>query len=158
MRTWEALAALNNQSAQVINPSKLSCVSRVSSKLAPITAPFTSLPPIAACGDIRPRCHMSAWLAANRGDKQELCRELDSGADMEFRDPMGRTALMEAAKHDIGTLGAACTEHTAGLLIQLALHPHPRLQSSQCVATGDLAPADMAQPAGSGIHCTQSQC
>ncbi|KAA6417242.1 MAG: hypothetical protein FRX49_12805 [Trebouxia sp. A1-2] len=42
---------------------------------------------------------MSAWLAANRGDKQELCRELDSGADMEFRDPMGRTALMEAAKH-----------------------------------------------------------
>lgn len=42
---------------------------------------------------------MSAWLAANRGDKQELCRELDRGADMEFRDPMGRTALMEAAKH-----------------------------------------------------------
>lgn len=42
---------------------------------------------------------MSAWLAANRGDRQELCRELDNGADMEFRDPMGRTALMEAAKH-----------------------------------------------------------
>ena len=43
--------------------------------------------------------HMSAWLAANRGDKQELCQELDRGADMEFKDPMGRTALMEAAKH-----------------------------------------------------------
>ena len=42
---------------------------------------------------------MSAWLAANRGDKQELCRELDSGAELEYRDPMGRTPLMEAAKH-----------------------------------------------------------
>ena len=42
---------------------------------------------------------MSAWLAANRGDKQELCKELDSGAELEFRDPMGRTPLMEAAKH-----------------------------------------------------------
>ena len=42
---------------------------------------------------------MSAWLAANRGDRQTLCHELDSGADMEFKDPMGRTALMEAAKH-----------------------------------------------------------
>ncbi len=38
----------------------------------------------------------------------------------------------------------------AGLLIQLALHPHRRLQCSQCVATGDLALADMAQPVGSG--------
>ncbi|KAL0039455.1 hypothetical protein WJX79_008946 [Trebouxia sp. C0005] len=311
---------------------------------------------------ICPRCHMSAWLAANRGDKQELCRELDSGADMEFRDPMGRTALMEAAKHghvdcvhellcrgadptarsavgwtasdfcgshesqhgeinrllgeaqmmwqqdrdkqhsqqilphqdsnkenndsqlqielpgystpspnapagtrqmfrsyssqdeptqyrveepahfgmpqqqqhyqlqpqqqqqqqqlfqhpllnpmlsqgmlaqatmarlsqagsepansslsssmlsirsselsngsnlsrelgllpaDTGTLGAVYMEHTAGLLIRLALHPHRRLQCNPCVATGDLALAVMAQPAGSGIHCTQSQC
>lgn len=42
---------------------------------------------------------MSAWLAANRGDSQALCQELDSGADMEFKDPMGRTPLMEAAKH-----------------------------------------------------------
>lgn len=42
---------------------------------------------------------MSAWLAANRGDRQALCQELDGGADMEFKDPMGRTALMEAAKH-----------------------------------------------------------
>ncbi|KAL0028140.1 hypothetical protein WJX77_009658 [Trebouxia sp. C0004] len=85
--------------AHVINPSKVSCASRVSSKLAPIIAPFTTLQSIAAWGCICPRCHMSAWLAANRGNKQELCRELDSGADMEFKDPMGRTALMEAAKH-----------------------------------------------------------
>ena len=42
---------------------------------------------------------MSAWLAANRGDRQALCQELDTGADMEFKDPMGRTPLMEAAKH-----------------------------------------------------------
>ncbi len=38
----------------------------------------------------------------------------------------------------------------ADLPTQLALHPHRRLQCSQCVATGDLALADMAQPAGSG--------
>ena len=41
---------------------------------------------------------MSAWLAAKEGNLDMLRAELDGGADVEHRDPMGRTALMEAAK------------------------------------------------------------
>ena len=36
---------------------------------------------------------MSAWLAANSGDKQALATELDQGADIEYKDPMGRTGM-----------------------------------------------------------------
>ena len=45
-----------------------------------------------------PDPRMSAWLAAKEGNRDMLRAELDGGADIEHRDPMGRTALMEAAK------------------------------------------------------------
>ncbi|KAK9828951.1 hypothetical protein WJX72_003002 [[Myrmecia] bisecta] len=38
------------------------------------------------------------WVAANRGDLAALQQELDKGAPIEGKDPMGRTALMEAVK------------------------------------------------------------
>ena len=46
----------------------------------------------------QPDPRMSAWLAAKEGNREMLRAELEGGADIEHRDPMGRTALMEAAK------------------------------------------------------------
>ena len=48
--------------------------------------------------DREPDPRMSAWLAAKEGNRDMLRAELEGGADIEHRDPMGRTALMEAAK------------------------------------------------------------
>ena len=48
--------------------------------------------------DREPDPRMSAWLAAKEGNRDMLRTELEGGADIEHRDPMGRTALMEAAK------------------------------------------------------------
>ncbi len=48
--------------------------------------------------DTEPDPRMSAWLAAKEGNRDMLRAELEGGADIEHRDPMGRTALMEAAK------------------------------------------------------------